>query len=238
MREWLSVSAGVAAHPPIVPQSPPLRCIVARMTPRRAGNPVTSAGVLITRARRRRIGGALAGGTAVMATALAGGLAGCTSVTDGQGTVDAADAPAYRTSVSASSSRAVASSSARESERRASVTTQAMRNSCEILATTSADAISAVNAYVDAYNGEGGTVSSTEGPAIDALDQSAQAVESSITEVIPPELQDALAGWIDGAYAAAAAIADQASPSEFNTVIDRINEARSKALRLCDATYR
>ncbi|HOB50741.1 MAG TPA: hypothetical protein PKK01_15725 [Mycobacterium sp.] len=192
----------------------------------------------ITRARRRRLGGALAGGAAVLAATLTGGLAACTSVTGGQGTVDAADAPAYRTSMSMSSSQAAASSSARESERQASLTTQAMRNSCETLATTSADAIAAVNAYVDAYNGEGGTVASTEGPAIDALDQSAQAVESSLTDVIPPELRDALAGWVDGAYAAAAAIANQASPSEFNTVIKQINDARSTALRMCDATYR
>jgi len=194
--------------------------------------------VQITRARRRRLGGALAGGAAVLAATLTGGLAACTSVTGGQGTVDAADAPAYRTSMSMSSSQAAASSSARESERQASLTTQAMRNSCETLATTSADAIAAVNAYVDAYNGEGGTVASTEGPAIDALDQSAQAVESSLTDVIPPELRDALAGWVDGAYAAAAAIANQASPSEFNTVIKQINDARSTALRMCDATYR
>lgn len=208
------------------------------MTPPSGRNPVTSASVQITRARRRRLGGALAGGAAVLAATLTGGLAACTSVTGGQGTVDAADAPAYRTSMSMSSSQAAASSSARESERQASLTTQAMRNSCETLATTSADAIAAVNAYVDAYNGEDGTVASTEGPAIDALDQSAQAVESSLTDVIPPELRDALAGWVDGAYAAAAAIANQASPSEFNTVIKQINDARSTALRMCDATYR
>lgn len=208
------------------------------MTPRQGWNPVTSASVLITRAPRRRLGGALAGGTAAVAAALTGGLAACTSVTGGQGAVDAADAPAYRTSMSVSSSQAVASSSARESERQASLTTQAMRNSCETLATTSADAIAAVNNYVDAYNGEGGSVSSTEVPAIDALDQSAQAVESSLTDVIPAELRNALAGWVDGAYAAATAIANKASPSEFNTVIKQINDARSEALRLCDATYR
>ncbi len=208
------------------------------MTPPSGRNPVTSASVQSTRARQRRLGGALAGGAAVLAATLTGGLAACTSVTGGQGTVDAADAPAYRTSMSMSSSQAAASSSARESERQASLTTQAMRNSCETLATTSADAIAAVNAYVDAYNGEGGTVASTEGPAIDALDQSAQAVESSLTDVIPPELRDALAGWVDGAYAAAAAIANQASPSEFNTVIKQINDASSTALRMCDATYR
>lgn len=186
--------------------------------------------MLLTRARDRRIAGAL--------TAVAAAVAGCTSVTGGQVTVDAADAPAYRTSMSVSSSQAAASSSARESERQASLTTQAMHQTCETLSTTSADAIDAVNAYVDAYNGDGGEVAATEGPAVDALDQSAQTVEGSITEVIPPELADALMGWVDGAYAAADAISNQASPSEFNTVIEDLNNARSEALRLCDATYR
>lgn len=183
-----------------------------------------------TRARGRRVAGALA--------AVAGAVAGCTSVTGGQVTVDAADAPAYRTSISVSSSQAAASSSARESERQASMTTQAMHQSCETLSTTSADAIDAVNAYVDAFNGDGGTVASTEGPAVDALDQSAQAVEGSITDVIPRELGDAFMAWVDGAYAAADAISKQAPPAEFNTVIADLNNARSDALRLCDATYR
>lgn len=170
--------------------------------------------------------------------ALTGTLAGCSSVTGGQGAVDTAAAPAYRASMSASSSQAVASSSARESQRQASVTTEAMRNSCETLSTTSADAIDAVNAYVDAYNGDGGEVAATEGPAVDALGRSARAVEGSITEVIPDKLRDAFGGWVDGAYAAADAISNQASPSEFNTVIEELNGARSEALRQCDATYR
>lgn len=187
--------------------------------------------MLITLRRDRPLGWALAaaGGMA---------LAGCTSVTGGQGTVDVADAPAYRTSVSVSSSQAAASSRARESERQAAMTTQAMHNSCETLSATSADAIDAVNAYVDAYNGDGGEVAAAEGPAVDALDLSAQAVEDTITEVIPAELADALGGWIDGAAAAADAISNQASPSQFNAVIEELNSARSEALRMCDATYR
>lgn len=174
----------------------------------------------------------------MLAAAAALALAGCTSVTGGQGSVDAADAPAYRTSMSVSSSQAAASSSARESERQESMTTQAMHNSCETLSTTSADAIDAVNAYVDAFNGDGGEVAATEGPAVDALDQSALAVEDSISEAIPVELRDAFAGWVDGAYAAAEAIANEASPSEFNTVIENLNDARAAALELCDETYR
>ena len=71
-------------------------------------------------------------------------------MTSGSGTVDAADAPAYRASVSASVAESAASSSARESERQASLTTEAIHTACEALSTSSADAVDTVNAYVDA----------------------------------------------------------------------------------------
>ncbi len=119
-------------------------------------------------------------------------VAGCTTVSDGTARVNAGDAPAYRTSVSVSASESAASSSARESERQASETTKAMHDTCETLSTTSADAIDAVNAYVDAFNQGAGNVDATEGPAVDALNQSADAVEGSMSDVIPPELKDAL----------------------------------------------
>ena len=186
--------------------------------------------MLIISARRARIGGLLAV-AAIAAT-------GCTSVTGGDPMVNAVDAPVYRTSMSLSSSQSVASASARESERQASMTIQAVHASCETLSTSSADAIDAVNAYVGAFNREGGDIKSTEGPAADALNQSAEAVEGSITDVVPPELKDAFSAWIDGAREAAGAISRQASPKEFNQIIDGLNDARSNALELCDATYR
>ena len=196
---------------------------------------VTSVSVLpITHAGRLRVACLLAG----VAAATAMGLVGCTSVTGGAPTVDAADAPAYRTSVAMSSSQAAASASARESERQASMTTQAVQATCETLSTTSADAIDGVNAYVDAYNSEGGDIVGTEGPAVDALEQSAQAVESAITDVTPERLAQAFLAWIDGAYAASEAISKQADPEEFNQIIDDLNTARSEALGLCDAMYR
>ena len=176
----------------------------------------------------------LAAGAATVAIAVAG----CTSVTGGDPRVNAVDVPAYRTSVSLSSSQSAASASARESERQASATIQAIHASCETLSTSSADAIDAVNAYVGAFNRDGGDIKTTEGPAADALNQSAEAVEGSITEVVPPELKDAFAAWIDGARQAADAITRQASPKEFNQIIDGLNDARSMALELCDATYR
>lgn len=180
----------------------------------------------------------IAGLAAGAAAALTMGAAGCTTITGGDPSVDAADAPAYRTSVSLSSSAAVASSSARESERQASLTTQAVQATCETLSTTSAEAIDAVNAYVDAYNGEGGEVAATEGPAVGALNQSADAVDASISDVTPVELADAFLAWVDGAYAAADAINSQASPEEFNQIINELNDARSAALSLCDEMYR
>lgn len=196
--------------------------------------------MLIRSPRRLRsfegFGGLLAGGCALVTLAVT--AVGCTSVTGGDATVNASDAPAYRTSVSVSSSQSVASSSARESERQASLTTQAVHSTCETLATTSSDAIDAVNSYVNAFNREGGDVTTTEGPAIDALEQSADAVDGSITDVVPKELKDAFAAWVDNAHSTADAITSHAPPRQFNEVIGRLNDARSKALRLCDATYK
>ena len=189
--------------------------------------------MLIRTARGLRIGGLLAGSAAAAMIAVVG----CTSVSDGTARVNAGDAPAYRTSVSVSLSESAASSSTRESERQASETTKAMHDTCETLSTTSADAIDAVNAYVDAFNGGTGKVDATEGPAVDALNQSADAVEGSLTDAIPPELKDALTSWIDGARATAKAISGKAAAGEFNQTIGDLNDTRSNALSLCDATY-
>lgn len=185
-------------------------------------------------ARRARAAGLLAGGVAVASIVVAG----CTSVTGGDATVNAGDAPAYRTSMSMSSSQSAASSSARESERQAAITTEAIHTTCETLSVTSADAIDAVNAYVDAFNEERGDVASTEGPAVDALDQSADAVENSISDIVPDELKDAFNAWVDGASVTSEAIVNQAPPEEFNEIIGELNDARARALELCDATYR
>lgn len=195
--------------------------------------PVTSAPVLSGNPRGLRVAGLLA---AVVAAVSMGAVA-CTSVTGGDATVNAGEAPAYRTSVSISSSQSAASSSSRESERQASMTTQAVHDTCETLSTTSADAIDAVNAYVDAFNKTGGDVAQAEGPAVDGLNQSADAVESSISDMVPKEVKDAFQAWIDGARATADAITGKASPSEFNKVVGQLNDARSSALQLCDATY-
>jgi len=189
--------------------------------------------VLIRTARGLRIGGLLVGSAA----AVMAGVVGCTSVTGGQAGVNAGDAPAYRTSGSVSMSESAASSSVRESERQASLTTQAMHDTCETLSTSSADAIEAVNAYVSAFNSGGADLAATEGPAVDSLNKSADAVAASVTDVIPAELKAAFKDWVDGARATASAILAHAGPGEFNTTIQALNDTRSNALSLCDATY-
>ena len=188
----------------------------------------------------RRVGtriGALLGGGAAVLSGLIVTVAGCTTVSDGDAKANGREAPAYRTSVSVSLSQSAVSSSARESERQASLTTQAAHTTCEELSSTSSDAIDAVNAYVGAFNQPTGDLAGTEGPAIDSLKISADAVEASISDILPKELKDAFAAWVDGAHTTAKAITQHASPSEFNQTIGKLNDARSEALRLCDATY-
>ncbi|MBB3603371.1 hypothetical protein FHT40_003032 [Mycolicibacterium sp. BK556] len=205
----------------------------SRRRAEQGGYPVTSGAVLIGTARALRIGGLLVGGAAaVMAV-----VVGCTSVTGGQAGVNARDAPAYRTSMSVSISESAASSSERESERQASLTTQAMHDTCETLSTSSAEAIDAVNAYVSAFNANSADVSATEGPAVDSLNKSADAVAGSVTDAIPDELKAAFKDWVDGAHATASAILAHAGPGEFNSTIQALNDTRSNALSLCDATY-
>ncbi len=189
--------------------------------------------MLIGRARGLRIGGLLVGSAAAVLAAVVG----CTSVTGGHAGVNAAEAPAFRTSMSVSVSESAASSSARESERQASMTTQAMHDTCETLSTSSADAIDAVNSYVSAFNSGATDVSGTEGPAVDALNKSADAVAGGITDAIPDELKSAFQSWVDGAHRTAQAITAHAAPGDFNQTIQDLNDTRSNALSLCDATY-
>ncbi|ULE35810.1 hypothetical protein K3G64_17965 [Mycobacterium sp. IDR2000157661] len=164
-------------------------------------------------------------------------VVGCSSVTEGSPSVDSADAPAYRASVSASIEESAARSSARESERQASLTTEAIHSSCEALSSSSVDAITAVNAYVDAFNASAADATAKAGPAIDALNQSADLVASSVTDPLTPELRDALNGWIDAARGVATAIEGNYGPDEFNVAITRLNDTKTTALNLCDASY-
>ncbi|WP_163906508.1 hypothetical protein [Mycolicibacterium pulveris] len=164
-------------------------------------------------------------------------IVGCSSVTEGTARVDAGEAPVYRASVSASIEESVSSSRARESERQSSITKQAIHSSCEALSSSSVDAITAVNDYVDAFNENAADVVVKTQPAIDALNHSADLVARSVSDPLSVELRDALHAWVDAARSVATAIAGNYGPVEFNAAITRLNDTKTSALNLCDAAY-
>ncbi len=165
-------------------------------------------------------------------------VVGCTSVTDGSPKVNAGDAPLYKASVSASKEESAASSSSKESERLRSSSTEAVHSSCEALSSSSVDSITAVNAYVKAFNDNSPDAGAKAGPAIDSLNHSADLVAQSITDLLSPELRDALNAWVDAARGVANAIAGDYGPDEFNSAVAKLNDVKTKALDLCDQAYR
>jgi hypothetical protein len=184
--------------------------------------------------KRLRIAALAVGSTAAAAMIIVG----CTSVTQGTAQIDRADAPVYRASVSASIEESAASSSSRESERQASLTTQAIHSSCEALSSSSVDAITAVNNYVDAFNQSAPDAGAKAPAAIDALNHSADLVAGSVSDTLAPNLRDALNAWVDAARGLATAIAGNYGPDEFNAAITKLNDTKTTALNLCDAAYR
>jgi hypothetical protein len=183
--------------------------------------------------RRLRIVGLVMGSLAALAMIIVG----CSSITEGTPQVDTAEAPIYRASVSASIEESAASSSARESERQESLTTEAIHSSCETLSTSSVDAVTAVNNYVEAFNSDAPDVGAQAGPAIDALNHSADLVLRSVSDPLSPELKDAMNAWVDAARGVATAIAGNYSPDEINAAIRQLNDTKITALDLCDAAY-
>lgn len=178
-----------------------------------------------------RIGGLVLGSVATVLM----GIGGCASVTQGTATVDTAVAPAYRASVSASVSASSATSRIRETQRQQSLTTRAVHSSCGALATSSKDAIEKVNAFVSAFN-QGRDTGPTEGPAIDALNHSADMVSGSISNPLSPDLRNALNSYIDASRAVANAIATHVATGEFNSRVDQLNDTKTKAVQLCIAS--
>ena len=184
--------------------------------------------------KRLRIAALAVGSMAAVAMIIVG----CTSATQGTAEIDRADAPVYRASVSASIEESAASSSTRESERQASLSTQAIHSSCEALSSSSVDAITAVNNYVDAFNRNAADAAAKAPPAIDALNHSADLVARSVSDTLTPDLRDALNAWVDAARGLATAIAGNYGPDEFNAAITNLNDTKTTALNLCDAAYR
>jgi serine/threonine protein kinase len=141
------------------------------------------------------------------------------------------------TSSATSSATPSTTASSRESERQRSLTTQAIHRSCEALSSSSVDATTAVNNYVDSFNRNAADVAAKTGPAIDSLNHSADLVSGSLSDALPLQLRDALTGWVDAARALATAIAGNHGPDQFNAAITRLNDTKTKALDLCDKSY-
>jgi hypothetical protein len=192
-----------------------------------SGNPAPDA----LASRRLRIGARVIGCLATVLMAIVG----CTSVTDGTPTADTVIAPAYRASVSASISASSATSKIRESQRQASLTTKAVVRACESFATTSKDAIDKVNDFVAAYN-QGRDTTPTEGPAIDALNHSADVVSGNVSNPLSADLRDALNAYGDAARDVANAIGTHAGSAEFNRRVNQLNDTKTKAVKLCLAS--
>ena len=119
----------------------------------------------LTRSLRLRIVAPVVGSLAGLAMIVVG----CTSVTEGSAKFNAADAPVYKASVSASAEESAASSSSKESERQKTLSTEAVHTSCEALSSSSVDSITAVNDYVKTFNENGADAQAKAGPAIDSL---------------------------------------------------------------------
>ena len=58
-----------------------------------------------------------------------------------------------------------------------------------------------------------------------------------MSDPLTPELRDALNAWVDAARGLATAIAGNYGPDEFNVAITRLNDSKTTALNLCDASY-
>lgn len=109
-----------------------------------------------------------------------------------------------------------------------------MRTACAALVTTSKNAIDKTNEFVQAFTCRG--TGPTEGPAIDALNDSANTVANSFNDAMSQQIKDAFNAYIDAAHAVANAIGTHASTSEFNKRVDQLNDTKKKAIQLCLAT--
>ncbi|WP_370480638.1 hypothetical protein [Mycobacterium sp. pUA109] len=202
--------------------------LIGGRTAVRGGSGDSAAGSPV-RFRWSRRRGALALGSVA---ALAMGIVGCTSIITGTATVDTSAAPAYRTSMSKSLSASAATSSSRESQRQQSLTTQAISGACGTFRSSSEDAVTATNNWVDAYN-KGGDTGGTSGPAVDALNRSADAVAGAMTDAMPQGMRDTFNSYIAAARSVADAIATHAAISVYNSRKDQLNQIKGQGFEQC-----
>ena len=165
-----------------------------------------------------------------VSAALAMVVVGCSSITNGNATADGVEAPDYRASVASS----VAVS---ESEHQVAVTKAAVHTSCDALSSSTVAAIDAVNDYVDAFNNDAPEAPAKIGPAVDALNRSADQVVGSLSGSLSPDLTKVLNAWADSARQLAKVLSGNPGPDEFNDAIGQLNDSKTAAGAACAAAY-
>jgi hypothetical protein len=159
---------------------------------------------------------------------------GCTNVISGTSTLDTNDARNYRTWVTNSLSQSAASASERESSSRESMTAEAVANACEVLSGRSVDAVTAINAYVNAVGGRNEPeIAAKAQTAVDTLNRGADAVAATLNSTLLPAVRDAFTAWVDATRAVAKAVAERYGQQEFNAEVDKFNQANDNALNTC-----
>ena len=113
-----------------------------------------------------------------------------------------------------------------------------MHTSCDALSSSSVDAVDAVNAYVDAFNDDAPDAPAKAGPAVDALNRSADQVAGSLSEPLSRRAAER-AERLGGLRAAAGGghRRRRRDLDEFNVAISQLNDVEDRALDLCDAAY-
>jgi hypothetical protein len=91
-----------------------------------------------------------------------------------------------------------------------------------------------VNIFVADFNA-GRNTAPSEGPAVDALNNSANTVERSIGPAMSMDMQAAFRNYVAAARGVANAIATHLPTAEFNKTVDQLNDAKVKAIKMCQA---
>ncbi len=165
-------------------------------------------------------------------------VVGCTSIKDGTPAADTADAASYRTWVANSLSQSAAAASERESTRRESETAEAVANACEVLSSTSVEAVTAINAYVSAVaTRQDADVAAKAQAAVDTLNHGADVVATSANTALWPQMADGFRAWVDAARGVAKAIAERYGQQEFNAEVDKFNQANENVLDMCGGSH-
>lgn len=163
---------------------------------------------------------------------------GCTKVRDGAPAADTNDAQSYRTWMADSVSQSAAAASERESTRRESETAVAVADACETLSSTSVEAVTAINGYVNAVaTRHEADVAAKAQAAVDTLNRAADTVAGSLNTALWPQMADALRAWVDATRAVAKAIGERYGQQEFNAEVDKFNQANEKALDMCGGSH-